>query len=294
MRMPFKTLQLIAFGFLATAGPSSAQAVPQAPAPPDQAQLLKSSEAFIRNLFTWGSEFKVNVGPLTPSPSSDFYTVPLEVTMNGQTDKGTVYVSKDGKTFLRGEMFNMAADPFADTRSKLNAEGSPTQGPANAKVTFFAFSDFECPHCQLLHNMMKEIVPKYPRVRFVYKDFPLIQIHPWAETAAIGARCAFQQSPATYWKVSDAIFASQDLISASNIWDKLLDFASAANLDSDSFKACMASPEAKEAIDESHKQGEALGINGTPAVYVNGRVVTNVTTESIDQFLDFELAAQKK
>ena len=280
--------------FFVCASPSFAQFAAPASAPPDEAQLLKSSEAFVRNLFTWGPEFKVKVGPLTPSPAMDFYTVPIEVTVNGQTDKGTVYISKDGKTLLRGEMFNMSVDPFADTRSKLKAEESPTQGPASAKVTLYEFSDFECPHCQLLHNMLKDIVPKYPQVRFVYKDFPLTQIHPWAETAAIGARCAFQQSPAAYWKVSDAIFGGQDLISATNVWDKVLEFASAAGLDADAFKACMASPEAKKVIDDSHEQGVAVGVNGTPAVYVNGRPVASVTTETIEQFIDFELAAQKK
>ena len=142
--------------------------------------------------------------------------------------------------------------------------------------------------------MLKEIVPKYPQVHFVYKDFPINQIHPWAETAAIGARCAYQQSPAAYWKVSDSIFASQDLISASNVWDKLLEFATAARLDTDAFKACVASPEAKQAIDENHQQGESLGVTGTPAVYVNGRSVANVTIETIEQFLNFEQAFQKK
>jgi protein-disulfide isomerase len=281
---------LIVFALLVGVSPTFAQSA----APSDEAQLLKSSEAFVRNLFTWGPEFKVKVGPLTPSPAIDFYTVPIEVTVNGQTDKGTVYISKDGKTLLRGEMFNMSVDPFADTRSKLKVGESPTQGPANAKVTLYEFSDFECPHCLLLHNMMKDIVPKYPQVRFVYKDFPLTQIHPWAETAAIGARCAFEQSPAAYWKVSDAIFGGQDLLSATDIWDKLLEFASAAGLDADTFKACMASPEAKKVIDDSHEQGVAVGVNGTPAVYVNGRPVANVTNETIEQFLDFELAAQKK
>lgn len=289
-----KSIFSFALIFLSIAVPSHAQSSTNNSTPPDQAQILKSSEAFVRNLFTWGPEYKVKIGPLTPSPSQDFYTVSLEVTINGQSDTGTVYISKDGKTFLRGEMFDMSADPFAEYRSKLKPEGAPSQGPANAKVSLYVFSDFECPHCQLLHNMLKEIVPKYPQVHFVYKDFPINQIHPWAETAAIGARCAYQQSPAAYWKVSDSIFASQDLISASNVWDKLLEFATAARLDTDAFKACVASPEAKQAIDENHQQGESLGVTGTPAVYVNGRSVANVTIETIEQFLNFEQAAQKK
>jgi protein-disulfide isomerase len=273
---------------------SSSGQAPAQSSMPDQAQLLKSTEAFIRNLFTWGPEYIVKLGPLLPSPSQDFYTVTIEVSINGQTNKGSVYVSRDGKTFLRGDLYSMSADPFAEDRAKLKAGDSPSKGPANARVTLFAFSDFECPHCLELHKIMKDVEAKYPQVHFVYKDFPLTQIHPWAESAAIGARCAFQQSPAAYWKVSDDIFANQDLISATNVWDKLLDFASSAGLDADTFKSCMSSPEAKKAVDDSQAEGVALGITGTPAVFVNARPVSTVSAESITQFIDFELTPQKK
>src|SRR5271170_5532912 len=67
----------------------------------EEAQILKTTETFVRELFAWGPEFKVKTGPLAPSPSSNFYTVPVEVTINGQTDKGPVFVSKDGKTLFR-------------------------------------------------------------------------------------------------------------------------------------------------------------------------------------------------
>src|SRR3984957_12295836 len=74
-----------------------------APAPTsEQAQILKSTEAFVRELFAWGPDFKVRLGPMTPSVSPDFYNVPIQITMGGRTDFGIVYVSKAGKTFFRG------------------------------------------------------------------------------------------------------------------------------------------------------------------------------------------------
>ena len=95
--------------------PTRAQsATPATPPSAENTQILKNTESFIRELFAWGPDFKLKIGPLSPSPSQYFYTVPIEVTVNGQTDKGTVFISKDGKTFLRGEMFNTAANPYAD------------------------------------------------------------------------------------------------------------------------------------------------------------------------------------
>jgi protein-disulfide isomerase len=272
---------------------SPASATASMPAVPEQAQLLKSSEMFLRNLFAWGSDYKVNVGPLGPSASPDFYALPLEVTLNGHKENGTVFISKDGKTVIQGEMFDTSADPYASNRAKIHLAGSPSKGPADAKVTLVEYADFECPHCRELHQIMGTLEQHYPQVRVVYKDFPLVQIHEWAETAAIGARCAYIQSPDAFWKIHDAIFDNQDLISAENVWDKLNDFAAKAGLNAATFKACMASPEAKQAVDANAAEAVALGVNSTPTVYVNGRPSTGGDPALISQFIDYELAHSK-
>jgi len=264
----------------------------QTPSPaqpsPDQAQLLKNTEAFVRNLFAWGPDFTVKLGPLSPSPAADFYQVPLTVTINEQTDTGNVFVSKDGKTFLRGEMFDMGSDPYADNRKKLRMEGNPTIGPANAKVTMVEFSDFQCPHCRELYETLKTLLPEHPDVRFIFKDYPLIQIHPWAETAAIGARCAYIQNPDSFWPVYSQIFDNQDLISPENIWDKLNEFAAKANLDPDTFKSCLTSKEAKDAVENSHREGDSLSVNSTPTVFINGRPISGGDKSTIIQYLTYE------
>ena len=273
---------------------SRASASAAAPATPEQTQLLKSAEAFLRTLFAWGSDYKLNLGPLTQSPAPDFYNLPLDVTLNGQKDSGTVFISKDGKTLIQGEMFDTAADPYAANRSKIHTDRRPSQGPANASVTLVEFADFECPHCRELHEVLGTLQKRYPQVRLVYKDFPLVQIHEWAETAAIGAQCAYIQSPTAFWKVHDAIFDNQDLISAENIWDKLNGFAAGAGLNADAFKACLASPEAKQAVDADAAEAIALGVNSTPTVYVNGRPNVGGDPAVLSQFIDYELAAHSQ
>lgn len=256
---------------------------------PDQAQIIRSSETFIRNLFTWGPEYKIKLGPLGPSPSPDFYQLPIEVTIKDQTDKGTFFVSKDGKTLIRGEMLDMASDPFAANRAKLHIDGNPSKGPTDARVTVVEFSDFECPHCREVHKILESVEEHYPQVKFVYKDFPLSQLHPWAETAAIGARCAFKQSPPAFWKMHDRIFDNQDVISTANVWDQLVSFAGQAGLDTDAFKACLSSPEAKQAVEANHADGVALNVNSTPTLFINGRTLVGGDLNTIEQFIDFEL-----
>lgn len=291
-RTRFAILALLIIAF--AAAPCFAQSSAPAPAPANEAPLLKSTEAFLRNLFAWGPQFDVKLGPLAPSASPDFYTVPVRVTYTGQTDEDTVYVSKDGKSLLRGDMFDTTADPFAADRAKIHLDGNPSKGPADARVTVVEYSDFQCPHCRELYVNLKTIEPEYPQVRFVFKDFPITQIHPWAETAAIGARCAFMQSPDAFWTMHNSIFDNQDVISAENVYEKLVDYASQAGLDADSFKACLASDAAKKAVEANRDEGIALGVNSTPTVYVNGRPAIGGEKNMIEQFIKFELAAHPK
>jgi len=271
-------------------GQDSKKADPSA----NQAQLTKSTEGFLRDLFAWGPNVKVTLGPFQQSPAPDYYIVPIEILLNDQKEKGQIYVSKDGKTLLRGEMYDMSADPFAANRAKIHADGSPSKGPADARVTLVEFADFECPHCRELWEALTAVEQKYPQVRIIYKDFPLAQIHPWANTAALGGRCAFEQSPEAFWKVHDAIFENQDLISTENVWDKLVQFAAAAGLNADTFKGCMSAADTQKEVDQSHAEGVALGVSSTPTLYINGRPLVGGDVTTLSQYIDFELAVQKR
>src|SRR5437660_10955013 len=97
------------------------------------------------------------------------------------------------------------------------------------------------------------MLPTYTgKVRVVFKDFPLEQLHPWARTAAIAGRCAYQQDPKAFWKMYDVIYDNQEIISASNAWTKMMDYAAQTGLDADAFKSCMAGTEACAAVIASH------------------------------------------
>lgn len=278
------TVLVALFASLSTAGQA-----PTAPPAPAQGQILKIVESYLRGLFAWGEKFQVKLGPLIQSPNSDFYQIPVQVTFNGQTNSGTVYVTKDGKFLLRGEMYDLNANPFASTLAKIHLEGEPFKGPAQPGVTVVIYSDFQCPHCRELHSAIRSFEQRYPQVRFVFKDFPLTEIHPWAMTAAIAARCVFQRSPNALWKFEDAIFDNQDVLSAENAWDKLGDFALQAGISSDVFRACMASPEPKQAVEADLTEGRALQVASTPTVFVDGREIAGGDKDLLEQYINFDL-----
>ncbi len=267
-------------------------AAPAAQPSATQSPLQKSVEAYVRNLYAWGPDFQVKVGPPRPSMVPGFNTVIVEITLGQQSDSGEFYVSADGKYLLRGDLHDMAADPFAATRAQLRLNGSPSKGPANARVTVVEFSDFQCPACREMSKAIRAVLPQYPQVRFVFKHFPLPQIHPWAMNAALAAYCSYQQSPDFFWKFHDLVFDSQDTIKPDNAWERLLEIAGQAGGDTELLRVCMTSPEAKQAIEASITEGTRLKVQQTPTSFVNGRRMPGGDRNSLEQFIKFELAAQ--
>jgi protein-disulfide isomerase len=256
---------------------------------PDKPRSVESRvEQYLRNLYAWGPNFDVKVGPSKPSPITDLLQVPVTVSMGGQSDTAVVYVSKTGNFLLRGELADMSADPFADVRSKLHVGSSPSMGPEDAKITLIEFADFECPSCRQLDLVLRDLLPRHPDVRLVFKHYPLTDIHPWAMTAAIASQCAFQQSPSAFWKIHDAIFDAQDVISPSNVWDKMLELARQLGLNAEVYQACMINPETASQIKATTEEGHALTITATPTTFVNARRVVGPDKPLIEQYITFK------
>jgi protein-disulfide isomerase len=244
-------------------------------------------EKYLRNLYAWGSEFQIKIGPTKPSPIPELLEMPVTVSKEGQSDTAVVYVSKTGNFLFRGELADMSVDPFADIKAKLHVGNSPTLGPADAKVTLIEFGDLECPSCRQLDLVLRDLIPKHPEVRLVFKHFPLTNIHPWAMTAAIATQCAYEQSPAAFWKLHDAIYDAQDLITPSNVWDKLQDLANQQGLSTEAYRACMINPETAETIKTSIEEGQSLSVTATPTTFVNGRRIVGPDQSAIEQYINY-------
>jgi protein-disulfide isomerase len=264
-----------------------------APAASGQLPIQKTVEAYLRNLYAFGSNTIVKVAAPKDIGVEGLQEVDIAVKVGENEQTGKVYVTKDGKYMFRGELSELAKDPLAEARAQLQTKDAPSLGPANAPVTLVEFSDFECPVCRGLHDALRGLLPNYPQVRVVFKDFPLEQIHPWARTAALAGRCAYQQSPAAFWKIYDLIYDGQELISAENAYGKMTDFAGQSGLNLDAFKACMASPEAGAAVDASRANGIQLEVGSTPTIFVNGRRVVGADARTLEQYIRYELDQRK-
>jgi len=256
------------------------------------AELKQKVESFVRKLFAMGPTYRVTVGDPTDAKLPGFYQVLVEVAVQDSSDQAVMYVSTDGKYVLRGEIYQTDSDLFAAVRAQIKLDNQPFKGPTEAKVVVAEYADFQCPSCRQLYEILKQVVPLYPQVKFVFKDFPLDQIHPWARNAAAAGRCTYNQNPAVFWKMHDLLFENQATITAANHWQTLQDFAAQVGLDAAAFRVCLTSPETKAYIDASIQEAIGLRIANTPTMFINGRRVVGGNREQLEQILQFELGAQ--
>jgi protein-disulfide isomerase len=256
-------------------------------------QIQKTVEAYLRHLYAFGPDVQVTVSPPKDMAIPGLLETSVSVKIADSTESVKFYVSKDGKYLIRGEVADLAKDPLAENRAKIQLQGAPALGNPRATVTLVEYSDFQCPVCRNLHDALRGLLPNYPQVRVVFKDYPLETLHPWARTAALAGRCVYQQDPAAFWKMYDFIYDNQEVISAENAWTKMTDYAGQAGVSQDVFRACMAGPEAASAVDASKANGQLLEVNSTPTIFVNGRRLVGADARTLEQYIQYELAQQK-
>jgi protein-disulfide isomerase len=171
-------------------------------------------------------------------------------------------------------------------RLSLTIGDDPVRGPADAPVTIVEFSDFQCPFCARGTATLKKLEAAYPgKIRVVYRDFPLVQIHPNAARAAEAAACANEQGK--FWPMHDAMFDHQDKLGDADLKQS----AAALGLDTTSFNQCLDSGRHTAQWKKDTAEGEAYGVSSTPAFFINGRLVVGAQPyESFARILEEELA----
>ena len=170
-------------------------------------------------------------------------------------------------------------EPPAVYRASVDADGYPSRGPADARITIVEFSDFHCPYCRAVQPTLNTILARYPKdVRLVYRHLPLDDLHPDARRASEASWCADQQGK--FWAFHDGLYASGPDGSPAT----LKRIASNAGLDVDVFQACLASGKAAGPVQKDVEEAARHGITGTPGFFVNGRVLSG--NQPLQAFVD--------
>ena len=234
----------------------------------------------MRAFFNIPPDVTIALGTPTASEFTNYDLVPVTMSRDGKTQKAEFLLSKDGKTLIRFTKIDLTKDIYAENMSKITLAGRPVRGNPDAKVTVVNFDDFECPFCARMHStLMTEIFPEYKdKIKIVYKDYPLLQIHPWAEHAANNANCLAAESGPAYWQLADYLHANQREISGSqqNVQDSFtkldqvtVDFGKKNGADVTRLQACMKA-QSDGTIKASMAEGDTLGVSATPTLFVNG------------------------
>jgi protein-disulfide isomerase len=226
-------------------------------------------------------EFKVpETTTLTAGPYHDSgYPNFLATTVAAESVKGKqtedFYITADNRVLVLGKILNLGMDLRREALRTIVTSNQPSQGPAHAPVTIVEYADLECPMCGKLHEFLeKDLLPKYGnKVRVIFKEFPLVQIHDWSLTAAIANECAYKIKPEAFAAYRSLVFQNQSTTNAANVRDNLLGYADQVGVDRVSLAGCLDSKASMPRIDEGTREAKQLEIQSTPTCFINGRML---------------------
>jgi len=259
---------------------------------PMSAGLERSIEKQI--LATFNLPPYVDVKIIERKPSEEFPgfdKLSVRMSLGEQVQKRELLLSKDGKSLYSLTKMDLGRDPQAELMAKMDLRGRPVRGNKDAKVTVVVYDDFQCPYCSRMHQTVVEALKSYgDRIKVVYKDYPLTQIHPWAERAAIDSGCLAKQNGAAYWAFADYVHANGRQIQGERrpVSDQLaevdritLDTGKKHSADQAALESCVKA-QSKTDLQASQAEAESLGVEATPAVFVDGMKMDGAVPD--DQF----------
>jgi protein-disulfide isomerase len=272
--------------------------------PPDPANFTATSptkdtvEAFLHA--SWGYDdnriFQVQAIQTTAVPGISRVTVLVEEKGTKQTQPSalTFLTLADGKHLIANdEILPFGAHPFANYRDILEREAKgPSRGPANASLQLVEFSDYQCPHCKDAQPTIERLLKDYPQAHFVSQLFPLRNIHSEAEKAAETGVCVAKiGGNDAFFKYTDAVYTDQAQLTPEGSAGALASAVKTAGVDDAKVKACVAEPSTKAAVDASLELGQEVGVNSTPSLFVNGRMLplAGIPYDQLKKIIDYDL-----
>lgn len=269
----------------------------QATTSPDVARAV---ELMIRLKFDVPTACDIRIGARTPSPFTGYDKLKVILSQGGNSTDLEFLISKDNRSLAKLENFDLDHNPALS----IQIQGRPIRGNPNARVTVINFDDLECPVCAHMHAMLKsQVMQKYgDQVRFIYKDNPLTDIHPWAMHAAVDAGCVAQQDGNAYWQFIDYVHAHGQEVSGADrnldrsfsVLDRIASVSTQGHqVNEPELLACMRKQD-EAPVRQSMREAQGMGLNFTPALFVNGELVRGLTSsDAPDRAIDRALRTKK-
>jgi protein-disulfide isomerase len=242
-------------------------------------------------------EILAKIAPVSPEQVKAFYEAnknrirqPLEQVESRIED----YLQQQGRQKQQQTFLNDLRQRYPVTIAltaptvNVTADDDPFVGPADAPVTIIEFSDFQCPYCQRVQPTLKQLLAEYQgKIRLVFRDFPLRNIHPQAQKAAEAAQCAAEQQQ--FWPYHDKLFVASQLEEPA-----LKQYAQELGLDMQRFEPCLDSGKYAQEVERDLQDGMNAGVNATPSFFINGQPVNGaVPYERFKELIDTALEQAK-
>jgi len=252
---------------------------------PNDAALTRRIEVMVRSKFNVPPDYNVLLGQRKPSNIPGYDSLSVIFAHGAKNTPIDFLISTDNTKLARLETFDLIKDPSFN----IDVANRPVRGNPDAKVTIINFDDLECGYCARMHQtFFPDTVNRYKGlIKFVYKDFPLEEIHPWAVHAAVDANCLASQNGDVYWTYVDYLHshgdevngADRDLKKSFEALDRIArQEGTLGKLDSTKLDACIAKQDESQVRTSAH-EAETLGIEGTPAMFINGERIPGALAE---------------
>lgn len=239
-------------------------------------------------------EVYAKVGEVTPKEVEDFYQAnqarirrPLnEIRPQIQNYLQQTKVNESRRAYLKGLRENVQVKVFLTPPIvPVSTEGAPFKGPKDAPIAIVEFSDFQCSYCKRVLPVLQQVMEGYAgKVKLVFRDFPILSIHPHAQKAAEAAHCAGEQGK--FWEYHDLLFEKQEAIPTMNY----IEHAQTLGLETAAFQACLETKRHQATVERNYDDGVKAGVSGTPAFFINGRPLSGAQPlEAFKTVIDDEL-----
>lgn len=251
---------------------------------PDLA-LNRRIELQVRSEFELPNDVNVSIGTRKPSEFNGYQTLPVTLSHGTKTQEIDFLISDDNSKLIHLTKMDLTKTPD----ESIDLAGRPIRGNPNAKVTVINFDDLECPFCARMHQeLFPATLAHYgDKVRFIYKDNPLSEIHPWALHASVDANCLAAQNGTVYWNFVDYVHShveeitgpDRNLQKSYEALDRIArQEGTMGKLDETQLNACLAKQDDKQVL-ASEKEAEALDLEGAPELFVNGERVNGAVPQ---------------